>query len=155
MPDRDNQVVAGEPSLGTGHFKKRDGTDRTVINAAAGSAAWTEVDCSALVSPGARAVKLHVIIACAGAASGVQTVLCYVFSDENTSTPTGGWVEFADSYPGIAIQFPGIATVGGIWTADKDIEVPLNSALKFYFYRTVNTSTASPMITAYIVEEIL
>ena len=145
------QPVSGEPSLGTEHFLTRSGTDRTVINSAAGSASWTAVDCSSFVPTGTKAVRLHISVGVAGAASGVQTVLCYVFSDENASTPSGGWAEFGDSYPGIGVQFPGIATVGGKWFDDKDVLVPLNSSRIFYYYRTVNTSTSNPTLTAYLV----
>jgi hypothetical protein len=143
-------LVAGEPSLGTEHFKKRDGTDRTVIAAQAGSAAWTAVDCSSLVSVGAKAVKIHILAQAAGAAAGVETVLVYCFSNENSSSPGT-----ATSYPSIVLQFPGISGVGGAFSQDKDIVVPLDSSRKFYYYRTINTSTASPTLTAYVVAEYL
>lgn len=132
MPDRLNQVVSGEPSLGTPHwFPLNDTTARKVANSLAWPAAgaWyaSAIDCSGYIPVGTKAVIISTVLLINATAAGNASVeLC--LSDNNSTTPTS-----ATAHPYALVGVYSYAA-GGNHYSSNELIVPVNSSRAFYAY---------------------
>lgn len=133
--------VSSEPSLGTLHLFNYNYTATTylAVNGAAGSAAWTSADCSAMVPAGTKGILAYVISE-TGAAAGGQVQLEYSFSNQTGVTPT--------YYRNPIIRNIWIAAgaTALINEAQITLHIPLTASRLFYYYRNTNINTASPAV---------
>jgi len=129
------QPVAGEPSMGTGHwFPRTNTTSRLLVTGAvipavgAWSAAYTAQGPS-----GMKEIMVDIIIDVDPTAAG-DTQVDVHFSDNNTTTPS-----YITAHPFMTSKYTAAAGTD-LRRFNKELHIPLNSSGQFYIYCSAKTN---------------